>query len=139
MFQSIRNREDRSSAALVDIAPLIDVVFILLIFFLVTATFVRDTGVSVDRPRAVATRTLEPTSFRVSVTKSDAIYADGRQVTLDELQAKVRELSSRQRDASVIVIPDREVPSGRLIEVMDAARIAGASDVAVATTQERRR
>jgi len=133
LFKSLQSKTDRSPGTAIDIAPLIDVVFILLIFFLVTTTFVRDTGVDVDRPGAVVTRPLEPTSLRVSITASNEIYTDGGRVDLDELRVKVTEFVARDRQRSVIVIPDREVPSGRLIEVMDVARLAGAEDVAVAT------
>ena len=69
--------------------PLLDVVFILLIFFLVTATFVRETGVTVTRPQASQAETLEPSSMRVSVTASGDVYAEGRLVTLEELRRKV--------------------------------------------------
>lgn len=137
MFKSMQTRSQGSSAALVDIAPLIDIVFILLIFFLVTATFVRDTGVQVSRPQAAVTQTLEPTSLRVSVTAAGDVYADGHRVTLDELRAKVSEFITHQRMRSVIVIPDEEVQAGRLIEVMDVARRGGATDVALATEQRR--
>lgn len=132
MFRSLQSRSDGSSAALVDIAPLIDVVFILLIFFLVTATFVRDTGVEVLRPEATTVSTVEPTSMRVSVTADGDVYTDGTKVSLEQLQVKVRRFVDRERMRSVIVIPDVQTSAGRLMEVMDAARMGGAVDVAVA-------
>jgi len=137
MFQSVQTRRNQTTGAAVDIAPLIDIVFILLIFFLVTTTFVRDTGVQVHRPQATVTQTLEPTSMRVSIASSGSIYTDGQAVSIEQLRDRVRQFVSRQRPRSVIVIPDRSVPSGRLIEVMDAARLAGAVDVAVATERQR--
>jgi len=137
MFQSVQQRRNQAGSAVVDIAPLIDIVFILLIFFLVTTTFVRDTGVTVNRPQASITRVLEPTSMRVSIAVSGAIYTEGESVSLDQLRDRVRRFVSRERQRAVIVIPDRAVPSGRLIEVMDAARAAGAQDVAVATKGNR--
>jgi len=133
MFRSVQTREGKSSGALVDIAPLIDVVFILLIFFLVTATFVRDTGVDVLRPEATVTRSLEPASMRISVTAAGDVYTDGRRVSLEELRSQVSTFIADRRQRSVIVIPDVEVPAGKLIEVMDAARMGGATDVALAT------
>ena len=133
MFRSVQQRDSKSAATMVDIAPLIDVVFILLIFFLVTATFVRDTGVDVVRPQATQTRSLEPSAMRVSITASGDIYTEGRRVTADELQARVQSFIAEQNKRSVIVIPDAEVTAGTLIEVMDAARRGGATDVALAT------
>lgn len=136
MFNSVQSRGPEANGAMVDIAPLIDIVFILLIFFLVTATFVKDTGVDVTRPQATVTRALESTSMRISVTAEGNIYTDGSRVTLDQLRAKVGGFVSRNQDGSVVVIPDGELPSKRLIEVMDVARSAGAQDVAVATEQK---
>lgn len=118
---------------MVDIAPLIDIVFILLIFFLVTTTFNRDTGVQVARPQATVSRSLESSSMRVSVTAGGHVYTDGRRVSLDELRSKVSAFVSRERDRTVVVIPDGDLPSKKLVEVMDAARLGGARDVAVAT------
>lgn len=136
MFKSVQSRGSESGAAVVDIAPLIDIVFILLIFFLVTATFVKDTGVDVTRPQATLSRALESNSMRISVTAEGNIYTDGNRVTLEQLGAKVSGYVSRNHDGSVVVIPDGELPSKRLIEVMDVARSAGAQDVAVATEQK---
>lgn len=137
MFNSVQNRSrSATSAVAVDIAPLIDVVFILLIFFLVTASFVRDTGVQVRRPQAAASQSLEPTSLRISITASGAIYTEGRQLDLSQLAEHVRRAVAKQADMSVIVVPDEAVSAGRLVEVMDAAKIAGAKDVAIATRRK---
>jgi len=136
MFRSVRSRGDGGQPATIDLAPLIDCVFILLIFFLVTATFVRDTGVDVHRPQATVTRNVEPTAMRVSVTASGDIYTEGRSVSLEELRTQVRDFVAREHKQAVIVIPDTELPSGRLIEVMDTARQAGATDVVVATQRK---
>jgi biopolymer transport protein ExbD len=121
---------------MVDIAPLIDIVFILLIFFLVTTTFVRDTGVEVTRPQATATKSLESNSMRVSVTADGQIYADGHRVSLQEFRNKVSAFVARERERTVVVIPDGDLPSKKLVEVMDAARLGGAKDVAVATQRK---
>lgn len=137
MFNSVQNRTRSAGAAIaIDIAPLIDVVFILLIFFLVTATFVRDTGIQVRRPQASASRGLEPNSLRISIAESGAIYHEGQQLELPQLQDRVRQAISRQADLSVIVIPDDRVSAGRLVAVMDAAKLAGAKDVAIATKRK---
>ena len=134
MFQSTQQGvRSGAAAAAVDIAPLIDIVFILLIFFLVTATFVRPTGVTVDRPRASQSEALEPESLRLSIAQSGAVYADGEELSLTDLRQRVRDFVTGRELAHVIVIPDRRVSSGRLVEVMDEARAGGASQVAVAT------
>ena len=136
MFRSMQMKGERSTGPAVDIAPLIDIVFILLIFFLVTTTFVRDTGVEVNRPQASFSKSLESTSMRVSVTAEGSIFSEGQRLSISELQNRVSSFVTRERDQAVIVIPDSEVPSGRLIEVMDAARLGGASNVVVATRKK---
>ena len=134
MFNSVQSRTRSAGAAIaVDIAPLIDVVFILLIFFLVTATFVRDTGINVRRPQASAGVSLNATALRVSIAESGAIYHEGRQLELSQWREQVRQAVSADAGIPVIVIPDERVSAGRLIAVMDAAKQAGAKDVAIAT------
>ena len=139
MFDSIQPRRNHASAMAVDIAPLIDVVFILLIFFLVTTTFVRDTGIEVERPEAAYAEALESTAMRISIAPSGAVYTEGRAVTLDELRQSVRAFLAAEPNGAVVVIPDRQLPAGRLIEVMDTAKGAGARDIAVATEQRSER
>lgn len=133
MFQSIQeNRKTRSDAVAINIAPLIDIVFILLVFFLVTSTFVRDTGIKVDRPVATQTHLLKPKSLRISIAASGALYAEGRELDIVALTSQIKEFQ-RNEAGSVIVIPDKAVLAGRLIEVMDVIKSAGVQDVAVAT------
>ncbi|MFA9480144.1 ExbD/TolR family protein [Phycisphaerales bacterium AB-hyl4] len=134
-------RQKRRSRALpaINIAPLIDMVFILLIFFLVTTTFVRDRGVEITRPEASVTRVVEPMAMRVSVTASGAIYADGREVDVNQLRDRVAVFGRQSDRPSVVIVPDEQTPSGRLVEVLDTVRAAGVDDVAVATRERRGR
>jgi biopolymer transport protein ExbD len=81
-------------------------------------------------------QSLEPTSMRVSVTATGDIYAEGARVTLDELRSKVATFVAREKRRAVVVIPDVEVSAGRLVEVMDAAKLGGAEDVALATARK---
>lgn len=132
MFESMQRRSGGPDEAGVDLAPLIDVVFILLIFFLVTATFDPDVGVDVERPEAASARDVAPTALRVVIAPSGATYVDGRAASLDRISADVVRASAGE-PVSVLLVPDRTVPSGRLVEVMDAVRLAGAASVTVAT------
>jgi len=134
MFPSVQDRlKGRRTGALVDIAPLIDIVFILLIFFLVTTTFVRETGMEVRRPEAVSARALEPAHLRVSISPTGSIHTEGERVTLSGLERRVRRFIARERKEAVIIIPDRAVSAERLVEVMDAAKLGGAREISVAT------
>ena len=132
MFQSIQRRGNGISAPQVNLAPLMDMVFILLIFFIVTTTFVKETGIRVDRPRAAASQSLESKSLRVAITKGGAVYTEGRRVELAELRERIKRFVAREKSPSVILIPDEATSAGRLVEVMDAAKLAGARDLAVA-------
>jgi biopolymer transport protein ExbD len=99
----------------------------------VTATFVRETGMEVQRPQAVRSVALEPASLRISITAAGLVYTEGRQVDLPELHQQVRQFLSKDSAGAVILIPDEQVPAGRLVAVMDVAKLAGARDIALAT------
>ena len=132
MFQPLHRRVQRDAQAVVDIAPLIDVVFILLIFFLVTTTFVKDTVLEVDRAEAASARVSDAVSLRISIAASGTVFCEGSAVELDELARRVRRAMLQDDLRSVIVIPDRTVPAGRVIEVMDVVRIEEVENIALA-------
>lgn len=120
----------------IDISPLIDVVFILLIFFMVTTTFVKDLKLDIDRPTASSSNTAATEVIRVSIDDNGDIYVDSQQIKLWALQSKLRDLLSQSTEKSVLVITDESVPVSRLVGVVDEARLSGASEVAVATESE---
>ena len=120
----------------VDMSPLIDMVFILLIFFMVSTTFVKDMKLELDRPSAQAATRASTKALRVFIDADSNIYVDGLPVKAWMLQSRIRELLGGASQQAVLVVVDRRVPSERLIEVVDQCRLAGASDVAVATEQE---
>ena len=112
----------------VDISPLIDVVFILLIFFMVSTTFVKDNKLDIERPGAKA--------IRITIDRSGAITMDNVPVRPWMVQSRVREALAGGDAEAVLVITDRRVAAERLIEVVDQARLAGATDVGVVTDAE---
>jgi len=120
----------------VDMSPLIDMVFILLIFFMVSTTFVKDMKLDLERPSAQAATRASTKALRVFVDADGNIYADGLPVKPWMLQSRVREFLGGSTSQAVLVVVDRRVPAERLIEVVDQCRLGGASDVAVATEQE---
>ena len=136
MFQSVQRRGNGVSAPQVNLAPLMDMVFILLIFFIVTTTFVKETGIRVDRPQTATSEALDSKSMRISITSSGAVYTEGRRLELPALRERIQRFLSRDRSASVILIPDQTTSAGRLVEVMDAAKLAGARQLAVATRKK---
>jgi len=120
----------------VNIAPLIDMVFILLIFFMVTTTFVKDAKLDLERPGARTAQPADNRALRVSVGRRGEIFLDAQPVKAWMLQARLRETLSRQRVKTVLGIADRHVETGSLVEVVDQCRLAGAQDVGVAVEQE---
>ncbi len=136
MFQSVQRRGNGVSAPQVNLAPLMDMVFILLIFFIVTTTFVKETGIRVDRPQTTTSEALDSKSMRISITRSGAVYTEGRRVELPALRERIQHFLSKDKSASVILIPDQATPAGRLVEVMDTAKLAGVRELAVATRKK---
>lgn len=120
----------------IDISPLIDVVFILLIFFMVSTTFVRDQQLEIDRPKASSSNRASADVIRVSVDKGSNVFIDGQPIQIWAIQSKLRELLASATDKSVLVIIDDSVPVKTLVSVVDESRLSGASEVAVATEEE---
>lgn len=120
----------------IGIAPLIDMVFILLIFFLATTSFARETGIAVDKPVAATAETLERQAILVGVTERGTIHINERQVDLPGLRAALKKaLRSRVRSC-VVIIADRRANTGRVVDVIDACKLAGAKKVALASRKK---
>ncbi len=133
---SLRRGPKRDVAAEIDISPLIDMVFILLIFFMVSTTFVKDMKLDLERPSAASAQRASTKSVRVYVDRAGAIYLDEVPVKPWMLQSRVRELLGAGASKSVLVVVDRQVPADKLIEVVDQVKLGGATEVGVATEAE---
>ena len=120
----------------VDVSPLIDMVFILLIFFMVTTTFVKDMQLELNRPSAASASLSTGKTIRVYIDNAGEIYVDKQPVKIWAMQSKLRGLLRSSLDKSVLVITDTDIPVGNLIDVVDECRMSGAKDVAVSTTKE---
>jgi len=129
-----RNRESESQD--IDMSPLIDMVFILLIFFMVSASFVKDMDLDINRPKASSSTPSSSKAIRVFIDNGGNTYLDGQPVRSWVIQSRLRELLSRSSSSTVLVVTDEQVPASRLIEVVDQCRLAGAGDVGVVTEQE---
>lgn len=129
-------RPRSQEAQSIDISPLIDMVFILLIFFMVSTTFVKDMKVELERPGASSATLASDKSIKVFIDRSENIFIDGNQIRPWVIQSIVRELLSNDKNRPILVVTDKGVSSGRLIEVIDSCRMAGATDIGVATEGE---
>jgi len=132
----MRRRSRGQSQSDIDISPLIDMVFILLIFFMVSTTFVKDMKIELERPGAASATRASSKALRVNIDSSSNIFVDGKPVRPWMVQSRVREMLDGAQAKSILVITDRRVPSEKLVEVVDQCRLAGASDVGVATEKE---
>jgi len=116
----------------INISPLIDVVFILLIFFIVTTVFVEETGIEVNKPRAATQEDLESNSILIGITPGGQVFHGGTEVGL----AGVRAIVSRrllESEMPVIIQADRATPTETTVQVLDEAKLAGAKSVFVST------
>lgn len=132
----MRYRESKEVVEDLNISPLIDMVFILLIFFMVSTTFVKDMKLDLDRPSASSSTTASTKAVRLYIDNAGEVYLDGESVRLWVIQSRLRDLLKTKTQKSVLVVTDESVPAGKLVEVIDQARLAGASDVGVATSIE---
>jgi biopolymer transport protein ExbD len=115
-----------------NIAPLIDMVFILLIFFLVTTSFVRETGVDITRPTANTAVSTAPNTILIGVTRKGTVHLDRREIDVRAVRANVERAMAENPEAAVVIVADKDSTTGLLIDVMDACKLAGAENVAIA-------
>lgn len=132
----MRFRQKSQNVDTVDVSPLIDMVFILLIFFMVTTTFVKDMKLELERPSAASASLASAKVLSVYIDNSSEIYVDNQAVKLWALQSKLRDLLRASSEKSVLIITDTSIPVDILINVVDECRLSGAKDVAVSTTKE---
>ncbi len=132
----MRYQENEEIDRQIDMSPLIDMVFILLIFFMVTTTFVKDMKLELNRPSASSGEAASSKSTRVFIDKFGDIYLDDQSVRLYTLQSKLRDTLRASTEKTVLVVTDESVPAKRVLEVIDQIKLAGATDVGVATDQE---
>ena len=115
-----------------NIAPLIDMVFILLIFFLVTTSFVKETGVDISRPAASTAVSKTGTTILIGITRDCTIHMDKREIDIRAVRANVERALAENPEASVVIVADKESLTGLVINVMDSCKIAGAENVSLA-------
>ena len=119
----------------VDLTPMLDVVFILLIFFIVTSTFVKESGVDVTRPNAETAVPTDASSIQIGITSNNQIYFDKRLVDKRAVRANIEKGLAESPGAAVIIVADALSNTETLIEVMDQSRLAGAENISVATDE----
>ncbi len=118
----------------IDIAPLIDMIFQLLIFFMLTSSFVIQPGIKVNLPKAVTSEIVKYENIEIIVSGENVIYANGKVITMDELRLLLKQAAKRKQ--SILIKSDRRASLGRVVEIWDMARDLGISQINIATNQE---
>ncbi|WP_304545568.1 ExbD/TolR family protein [Sulfurimonas microaerophilic] len=132
----MRFRRKKDDISDVDMSPLIDMVFILLIFFMVSSTFVKDMKLDLERPGASSATRASSKVIRVYIDNQADVYIDNQPIKLWAVQGKLRDMLRTSTNKSVLVITDNSIAVEKLIELVDQCRLSGAKDVAVATKKE---
>jgi biopolymer transport protein ExbD len=126
--------QDSGDEADINLAPMLDIVFIMLIFFIVTTSFVREAGIDVDRPSARTAQPRETASILIALAPNGEIWVDRRAVDIRSLRAVVERLRAENPEAAVVIQGDREAQIGLLVRVMDQVRLAGVTNLSIAAT-----
>jgi biopolymer transport protein ExbD len=127
-----RRRGREADESEVNLTPMPDVVFIMLIFFIVTASFVKEAGIDITRPPAATAERKERGNILVAITENDQIWVDRRQVDPRALRANIERLHAENPQGSVVIQADKDSKNGLLVQVMDAARLSGVTSVSLA-------
>ena len=127
-----RRRSRERGGSEVNLTPMLDVVFIMLIFFIVTASFVKEAGIDVTRPPAATAERKERGNILVAITANDQIWIDRRPVDPRALRANIERMHAENPQGSVVIQADKASKNGLLVQVMDAARLAGVKNVSLA-------
>jgi biopolymer transport protein ExbD len=120
----------------INLAPFVDTIMILLIFFVVTANLYVETGVDVSKPKAQSAKPAGQKAILVGITREGTIHIYGRQTTLERLRTVVEQEVSKQPDMSVVIISDRDGGVGRTVDVIDQCTLAGAQKISIAAGKE---
>ncbi len=132
MLNITSSRRTSKRGVEINMAPLIDMVFILLIFFLVTTSFVKETGVSINRPVAATATVEKNTTILIGVTADNRIFMNHREIDIRTVEANVERALAENPDSSVVIVADKKSETGVVISVMDSCKLAGAKRVALA-------
>lgn len=119
----------------INMTPMLDVVFIMLIFFIVTASFVKEAGIDVNRPEAATAVKKQRANILVAISDTGEIWINKRQVDIRAVQANIERLKAENPQGSVVIQADKKATTDTLIKVMDASRAAGAFDVSIAAQE----
>lgn len=131
-----RRRGGASDEAGIDITPMLDIVFIMLIFFIVTTSFIKESGIDIQRPSAKTAQKKNQASILVGINSTGDIFIDKRKVDLRAVRSNVERLRAESPEGGVVIQADKGAMTGVLVKVMDQIRLAGVKKISVAATEQ---
>lgn len=129
----MRSQEEKVD---LDLTPMLDVVFILLIFFIVTTSFVKESGLSVNRPSAATAEKKQRATILIAISDLGDIWIQKRRVDLRAVRANIEKLHAESPEGSVVIQADRAAKTGVLVQVMDQVRLAGVKDISISAERK---
>jgi len=131
-----RKRVAVDESVQIDMTPLIDMVFILLIFFIVATSFVRESGVEVNRPTAQSAEAKEKVSMVIGITGAGRIFIQGQEIDIRNIRGRMNSFLAEVPGGTVVIAADKTCPTGITIKVLDHCRLAGVVNLSVAAKAE---
>lgn len=135
MRRGFSNLTPQAEEGEIDITPMLDVVFIMLIFFIVTASFVKESGIEVNRPDASTAQSKPRANILIAINDQGEIWINKRKVDESQVRANIERMHAENPQGTVVIQADKEAKTRQLVAVMDAARQAGVYDVSLATEE----
>ena len=132
-----RHSDHGSEETEINLTPMLDIVFIMLIFFVVTTSFVKESGIEVNRPTAQTAERRDQGNILIAISPNGEIWIDKRAVDIRAVRAVVERLVAENPEGGVIIQGDREAQIGLLVKVMDQVRKAGIVNVSIAATADK--
>ena len=129
-------RKARKQTLELNMAPLIDMVFILLIFFIVTTSFVKETGIEINRPAATTAIAKTRSSIMIGITSDNRIYMESREIDIRAVRGNVERALAENPEGEVVIVADMDSSTRAVITTMDACKLAGADNVSIAANQQ---
>ena len=120
----------------INLTPMLDVVFIMLIFFIVTASFIKEAGIDVDRPDAPSADSQDDAAILIAISANDEIWIDRRETEPNAVRGMIERLHAENPKGSIVIQADEESTNEMLVVVMEAAKQAGVTNVAIAALKD---
>lgn len=131
-----RARRHHGSGSVINMAPLVDLIFLLLIFFIVTTSFVRETGIEVDRPTASTAVAQQQGNLLIGINEAGRVFIDKKEIDVRAVRTHVERALAENPETSVVIVADRASKTGVVIQVMDQSRLSGVKNIAIAASQK---